>query len=74
MEDGLFPTLGRLNVDNNEDKDESEGEDKGKDKDEDEYEDKDGYEDEDEDEEDEMGGCPPERGWSQLTSLHPSHI
>ena len=32
-------------------------------------------EDKDEDEEeDEMGWCPPERVWSQLTSLHPSHI
>ena len=30
-------------------------------------------EDVDEDEA-EMGWSPPERGWSQMTSLHPSHI
>ena len=30
-------------------------------------------EDMDEDE-GEMGWSPPERGWSQMTSLHPSHI
>ena len=35
--------------------------------------DEDMEEDVDEDEA-EMGWSPPERGWSQMTSLHPSHI